>query len=129
MESERMLAYVMFIVVPIFAMIVYISLSGQFAAECKTEASGTSLSIIGSLGKCASLCWSKHNFGQDTYSDDCFIVTVYTKNAITRSEMENFFGSTAKVYFDSLDSNSTSKIKVRYNSTGKEISLIFFEKI
>lgn len=79
------------------------------------------------MGKCASLCWSKHNFGQDILSDDCFIVTVYTKNVITRTEMENFFGSTAKVYFDSLDSNTTTRIKVRYNSTGKEISLILYE--
>jgi hypothetical protein len=41
--------------------------------------------------------------------------------------MENFFESMTKVYFDSLEPNKAYKLKIRYNSTGKEISLLLLE--
>jgi hypothetical protein len=46
---------------------------------------------------------------------------------IKRSDMENFFESMTKIYFDVLEPDKTYKIKIRYNSTGKEISLILLE--
>lgn len=124
-----MLTYMMFILIPIVAIMVYISISGQFVSECKTEIAGTKIPVLGSLRNCVNSCWSKHSFGQDIFSDDCFLVTVNSSSRITKSEMEGFFGDMAKVYFDSLDPDVIYKIKVRYNSTGKEISLILFEKV
>jgi hypothetical protein len=129
MEVGKMLTYMMFVLIPIVAIIIYISISSQVISECKSEIGGTKFSVLGSLKNCVNACWSKHNFGQDVFSDDCFIVTVSPNTTITKSEMEKFFGAMTKVYFDSFDSNSVYKIKVKYNSTGKEISLTIFEKI
>jgi len=128
MEVGKMLTYMMFVLVPIVAIIIYIMISWNALPECKAEISGTKFVILGSLKSCADACWSKHNFGQDIFSDDCFLVTVSPNITITRSEMDSFFGSVAKVYLDSLEPNNAYLIKVRYNSTGKEISLIQFEK-
>jgi hypothetical protein len=129
MEVGKMLTYMIFILIPIVAMIVYISISSQFVSECKSEIVGSKISVIGSLRSCVKSCWSKHNFGQDIFSDDCFLVTVNSSNTLTRKEMESFFGDMTKVYFDSIEPGSIYKIKIRYNSTGKEISLILFEKV
>ena len=124
-----MLTYMMFILIPIVAIMVYISISGQFVSECKPQISGTRLSVLGSLKNCVDLCWSKHDFGQDIFSDDCFMVTVYPNSTIAKGDMEIFFGLNTNIYFDSFEPDTVYKIKVRYNSTGKEISLILFEKI
>jgi hypothetical protein len=45
--------------------------------------------------------------------------------------MEGYLNKPAntKVYFESLEKNVEHKIKIRYNSTGKEISLVLFEAI
>ncbi|MEM5829286.1 MAG: hypothetical protein QW040_00440 [Candidatus Aenigmatarchaeota archaeon] len=128
MEVGKMLNYVLFVVIPIVAVIVYISLSAKFISECKEEITGTKFSVLGSLSNCIKLCWSKHNFGQDIYSDDCYLVKVNSSTRITKDEMESFFGGETKVYFDSLEPSVVYGIKIRYNSTGKEISLILFEK-
>jgi hypothetical protein len=125
--TGKILTYVLFILIPIVALIVYFSILNQFFTECKEEIAGSKLFVLGSLEKCVSLCWSKHNFGQDIFSDDCFIVSVKSSNMIKRSDMENFFESMTKIYFDVLEPDKTYKIKIRYNSTGKEISLILLE--
>ncbi|MEM7814681.1 MAG: hypothetical protein QXK48_03890 [Candidatus Aenigmatarchaeota archaeon] len=127
MEVGKMLTYVLFVVIPVVAIMVYISLSGKFASECKEEIAGAKFSILGSLSNCINSCWSKHNFGQGIYSDDCYLVKVNSSTRITKTEMESFFGDEVKVYFDSLEPNVVQQIKIRYNSTGKEISLILFE--
>jgi hypothetical protein len=125
--AGKLLTYVLFILIPIAAIIVYISILNQFSFECKEEIVGTKLSVLGSLKNCINLCWSKHDFGQDIFSDDCFIVLVNSSSMITKTDMENFFESMTKVYFDSLELNKAYKLKIRYNSTGKEVSLILLE--
>jgi hypothetical protein len=125
--AGKLLTYVLFLLIPIVAIIVYISILNQFSVECKREIKGSKLFVLGSLKNCASLCWSKHNFGQDIFSDDCFLVSVSSADLITRSDMENFFESMTKIYFDFLKPNVDYEMKIRYNSTGKEISLILLE--
>jgi hypothetical protein len=68
----------LFILIPIVAIIIYISILNQLPTECKSEIGGTKNSISESLMDCVNSCWSKHNFGQDIFSDDCFLVTVYS---------------------------------------------------
>jgi hypothetical protein len=129
MEAGKLLSYLFLTLISIVAMIVYISITRQISSECKLEITGAKLTVLSELENCVRLCWSKHNFGGDVFSDDCFIVTVNSSSLISKDEMENFFKSMTKIYFDSLDQNKAYKIKIRYNSTGKEISLMIFEKL
>jgi hypothetical protein len=130
MEVGKILTAFMFIVVPILAIIVYISISWQiFPKECKTIVAGGSFSVLGNLKTCVDNCWSKHDFGRDVYSDDCYIISANSSSSISKSRMETFLSKPAnvKVYFESLEEDIEYKVKIRYNSTGKEISLILFE--
>jgi hypothetical protein len=129
MEAGKLLGYLFLTLISIVAMIVYISITRQISSECKLEITGAKLTVLSELENCVRLCWSKHNFGGDVFSDDCFIVTVNSSSLISKDEMENFFKSMTKIYFDSLDQNKAYKIKIRYNSTRKEISLMIFEKL
>lgn len=132
MEVGKLLTSLIFIVVPIAAIIIYISISWQaFPNECKTNLAGGSLSVLGDLKTCVDSCWSKHNFGQDVYSDDCYLVSINSTSPLSKGTMESFLNSSTntKVYFESLDGNVEYQIKIRYNSTGKEISLILFETV
>jgi|YelNatPaOPRAMG01_1025707.scaffolds.fasta_scaffold12868_2 hypothetical protein len=125
--AGKLLTYVLFILIPIVAIIVYISILNRFSVECKTEITGPKLSVLGSLKNCINLCWSKHDFGQDIFSDDCFIVSINSTSMITKTDMENFFENMTKTYFDFIEPNKAYKLKIRYNSTGKEVSLILLE--
>lgn len=126
MEIGRLLTSLIFIVVPIVAIIVYVSISYQFLPkECKMELVGDINSILGNLKICVDNCWSKHNFGKDIYSDDCYVVLINSTKPLDKNRIEKFLGNT-KVYFDFLEENVEHRIKIRYNSTGKEISLIRF---
>jgi hypothetical protein len=132
METGKLLTSLLFIVVAIAAIIVYISISWQsFPKECKTLLVGNSYSVLGSLKACVDNCWSKHDFGGDVYSDDCYVVSINSTNTLSRDRMEGYLNKPAntKVYFESLEKNVEHKIKIRYNSTGKEISLVLFEAI
>jgi hypothetical protein len=129
MEVGKLLTAFIFIIVPIAAVIVYISLSWQFfPKECKINLAGSSLSVLGNLKTCVDNCWSKHNFGKDVYSDDCYLISVNASSSLSKDEMENFLNKSAnaKIYFE-LEENVEHKIKIRYNSTVKEISLVLFE--
>jgi hypothetical protein len=125
--AGKLLTYVLFILIPIVAIIVYFSILTKFSVECKSEILGSKLSVLGHLKNCIDLCWSKHNFGQDIFSDDCFVVLVNSSNMITRDDMEKIFDRMTKVYFDFLEPNKAYMVKIRYNSTGKEVSLILLQ--
>jgi hypothetical protein len=130
MEIGRMLTSLIFIIVPIVAIIVYISISWQsFPKECKTILGGNSFSVLGNLKVCVDNCWSKHDFGKDLYSDDCYVISINSTDSLDKDKMEKFLGkpSNTKVYFEFLEKNVEHKVKIRYNSTGKEISLGLFE--
>jgi len=130
MEIGRLLTGFIFIVVAIVGILIYILISWQsFSKECRTNLAGNINSILGNLNTCVNNCWSKHNFGEDIYSDDCYIVSINSTSNLSKETIEKFFSKSAstKVYFDSLEKDIKHNIKIRYNSTGKEISLVLFE--
>lgn len=47
MDVGKMLTYVMFILIPIVAIIVYVMIAWQSVPECKSEISGARLSVLG----------------------------------------------------------------------------------
>lgn len=130
MEIGKLLTALLFIIVAIAAILVYISISWQsFPKECKTDLAGRSSSILGNLKTCVDNCWSKHDFGGDLNSDDCYVISINSTSSISKDMMEKYLNkpATTKVYFETLEANVENKIKVRYNSTVKEISLVLFE--
>ncbi|MEM7821694.1 MAG: hypothetical protein QXX38_02690 [Candidatus Aenigmatarchaeota archaeon] len=127
MEVGKLLSYVLFLLVVIIALVVYFSFVGKFSIECKEALAGSKYLILENLKNCAELCWSKNDFGQGIFSEDCFLVKINSLQEMKREEMERFFEKYVKIYFDSIESNKNYQIKVRYNSTGKEISLLIFE--
>jgi len=126
MEVGKLLSHVLFLLIAIIALIVYFSFVG-FRAECKEDLTGSKYSILSNLKNCAELCWSKNDFGQGIFSEDCFLIKINSSQEIKREEIEKFFESYVKIYFESIENNKNYQIKVRYNSTGKEISLLIFE--
>lgn len=130
MEDSKLLTSLIFIVVAIAATIIYVSISWQSSTkECKTVLWGSSYSVLGGLKNCVENCWSKHNFGGDVYNDDCYVISINSTNPLSKGSIEKISEKSlsVKVYFDSLAEKVEYKVKVRYNSTGKEISLILFE--
>ena len=77
------------------------------------------------LNKCVELCWKRHNFGEDTTVDDCYSITIWINDRpIEKDELEKL-SENVKVYWnDDLEPKFNYNIKIRYNYTGKEISLI-----
>ena len=127
MDVGKLLTSLIFIIVPIAAMIVYISISGQiFPKECKLELKGGASSILGSLKVCVDNCWNKHDFGNDIYSDDCYVVSIDPTNPLSKEMVEKFLNKPAnvKTYFDELESGRKYRVKIRYNSSAPEISIL-----
>jgi hypothetical protein len=127
MDVGKLLTFLIFIIVPIAAMIVYISISGQiFPKECKLDLRGKASHILSSLKVCVDNCWSKHDFGNDIYSDDCYVVSINSTNSLSKNTMEKFLNRPAnvKAYFDELESGRKYRLKIRYNSSAPEISIV-----
>lgn len=124
MEVGKLISYVLFLIVAIVALIVYFSFVGQFSRECKEAITGSKYSVLMNLKNCVELCWSRNDFGQEIFSEDCFLVKVNSVEEIKKEEMEKFFEDYVKIYFNSIESGKINQLKIRYNSTGKEISLM-----
>lgn len=131
MEIGRPITTLFLIVVPIAAILIYITIAWQLyrsSVKCYTNLNGSSHYVLSSLRDCVEKCWSKHGFGEDTYNDDCYLIEIFLKDPLKKAEIEGFLSSTAptKAYFDLLEEGVEHKLKVRYNFTGPEISLIRF---
>ncbi|MGC8812426.1 MAG: hypothetical protein ACP5O8_02455 [Candidatus Aenigmatarchaeota archaeon] len=128
MEVGKILISMILIFVAILAVYVYIAILSQSQPKtCEEFLSGSKYSILSSLKACVENCWSKHDFGKDVYNDDCYTVRINPSERIEKSEIENFFSIRVKAYFDSLEKDYNYTVKVRYNYTGQEISLVGFE--
>lgn len=128
MEVGKILTSLILIFVAVFAIYVYISFLYQTQTKtCEESLSGSKLHILSSLKVCVENCWSKHDFGRDIYNDDCYIIRINPSEKIEKSETESFFSIPVKTYFDFLEKGYNYTIKVRYNYTGQEISLVVFE--
>jgi len=129
MEVGNLLNQMVYLVIPVVAIIVFVSIAWNFSGQgCKLFTGGNNSIILGNLNACTENCWSKHDYGADLYMDDCFVVNVTTKGQLDKNVVESSMNRTipVKVYFDFLDANKTYAIKIKYNSTGKEISLVKF---
>jgi hypothetical protein len=127
MEIGKLLTSLIFIIVPIVALIIFITIAWKTVPkDCMTNLGGNSFSILGYLKTCVDNCWSKHDYGKGIYSDDCYIVSVNSSTSLGKNKMEDFLKTpaTTKVYFDQLGSNTKYKLKLRYNSSAPEISII-----
>ncbi|MBU5688598.1 MAG: glucosaminidase domain-containing protein, partial [Candidatus Aenigmarchaeota archaeon] len=89
---------------------------------CWENLNGTKSDILKELKKCGDICWSKHDFGKDTISDDCYTVTIFSTDQNIGKEdiesLEKFFVS----YIETLNSKKPYNIKIRYESNTKKIS-------
>lgn len=120
-----------FIIISILVIITLIYLASQQNPEyCFTDLNATSDVILLNVKNCVNICWKRHDFGNDIETEDCYLMDVFIqdKDLITE-DFEKYFprNSFVKIYFDDLKSLSQQKIKIRYNATGKEISLVKVE--
>lgn len=125
--EEKLTVEIIFIVVPIMAVIIYIATIWKFSSpDCNTDIVGPNSSVARNLVYCANKCWSKHSFGKDVYDDDCYTVTVNATDGLTGPGLEKYFtdNPTGKAYFSSLSPNKNYTLRVRYNASGPEISFI-----
>lgn len=131
MDIENMLTGMIFLIVPIVAILIYATLTWETvrgSLPCQTNVTGSSDYILGSIKSCAEKCWSKHSFGRDTLNDDCYTMNINLDETLGKSTIENFFSKLfpLKAYFNSLNQGQ-SEVKVRYNSTAPEISLVLID--
>ncbi|MFH8109296.1 MAG: hypothetical protein QXO95_01980 [Candidatus Aenigmatarchaeota archaeon] len=116
------------IIAAVFSVYLYVLfLYSSQQKACNEFLSGNKQSVLGSLKNCIENCWSKHDFGKDIYNDDCYIVRINSSERIEKTEMENFPSVKVRAYFNSLEKYYSYVIKIRYNYTGQEISLVVFE--
>lgn len=117
----------MYIVIPILAIIVFIYLSWQHVpVECHTDLNSTSDVVLSNLGRCIDNCWKKHDFGVDREVEDCYIINLLIQDKrIVANDFSN--RNYVKVYFDSLEPSIYHTIKIRYDPVEKEISLVKVE--
>lgn len=117
----------MYIVIPIVGIIFFVYLSWQHAPTyCHVDLNSTSDVVMLNLGKCIDDCWKKNDFGNDLENTDCYVLNVYVQDrAITRNDFSS--RKYVKAYFNSLESLSPHKLKIRYNATEKGIDLVTIE--
>jgi hypothetical protein len=92
------------------------------ATSCQTRINTTTRLAKGFIKNCIQKCWSKHDFGSDLNSDDCFIIDLLlTDTSLYAKDLENEY---TKAYFERLDPGNNYKLKIRYNATAREINLL-----
>lgn len=92
--------------------------------KCWTELNGSKRDVLLSLKECIENCWSKYDFGSDATINDCFTVILFSKDEnIKKSDIENL-KEYAKSYFDEFRANTPYRLKIRYNYTGSEVSIV-----
>jgi len=123
MSVIRAVPGLFYIIIAVATIIIFMMLMWQHVPQkCYEELNGTSVRVIDNLEKCADMCWRKHDFGSDLENDDCYIINVFVQDDnISKQDFEN---DDLHVYFDQIESGKQYKIKIRYNATGPEISLI-----
>ena len=111
------------LIVAIAVIVIFMILMWQHVPQkCYEELNGTSVRVEDNLEKCADMCWRRHNFGSDLENDDCYIIDVFVQDSdILKQDFESEF---IQVYFDKIEKEKLYKIKIRYNATGPEISIL-----
>jgi hypothetical protein len=115
-----------FIIIPIVAMTFFFLLVWQHTTVyCNEDLNGTADRILKAMKKCIDDCWSRHDFGSDMSMDDCYIVNLWIQDQpIINSDIEGL-NENVKIYWeDQLNIKTEYTVKIRYNYTGNEISLL-----
>lgn len=126
MEVTRLVSYLPYIIIPIIGVLILVSISSRFfGPECRTILSGDPQYIFNSLRICVEKCWSKHDYGKDNLFDDCFSIRLRSENDLKREDTSKILTNVPlQSYFNILEKEKDYRIKVRYNSTAPEISLV-----
>ena len=124
---SRLVTEMMYIVIPILAVIIFIYLSWQHTPiECHTDLNSTSSIVLENLKRCIDNCWERHDFGSDRETEDCYVINLFIQNKdITKNDFSD--RNYVKLYSDSLEHSREQTIKIRYNATAKEICLVKVE--
>jgi len=123
---NKLAVNMMLIVIPIVAILFFILLSWQhISPHCWTELNASKDTILNSLKKCVNICWSKHDFGSDPTTDDCYVIDLFIKDrSISEKELNNL-GNNVKSYLNPVLQKETQyKIKIRYDYSKNEISFV-----
>jgi len=103
------------------------SLAWKFVAKskCSEYVNSTALNVIDSLRECAKACWSKHGFGKDELSDDCFVVRVFIRDRnVTWDEVEGDF---VIADFEKIVKEELVQLKIRYDASLRKVTISVFE--
>ena len=77
------------------------------------------------MKQCVDKCWSSHNYGQDIYNEDCYVIDVKISEDVTKSSLEaGLEEKSVNIYFELLEKDTNYKLKIRYNASAPEISLL-----
>ncbi|MBU5689077.1 MAG: hypothetical protein KQA41_02535, partial [Candidatus Aenigmarchaeota archaeon] len=122
MDSNKLVADMLLIAIPIAAIILFISLSWKvMPTKCWENLNGTKSDILKELKKCGDICWSKHDFGKDIALDDCYTIDIFsTDYNIEKKDIENLDENFVS-HIDFIYSNTPYKIKIRYDYITKTI--------
>lgn len=126
MGTNKIVADMMLIVIPIAAILLFISIAWkQVPNRCWENLNGSKEGILISLRKCINNCWSKHDFGAEPIIDDCYSISMWIEDKdITKKDLEGIEKYVKSYLEGDLIKKTQYNIKIRYNYTGSEISLV-----
>ncbi len=117
---------IIYVLIPVIAAVIFIYLSWQHVSvQCHTYLNSTSKVVLLNLKRCAENCWKKHDFGSDLENDDCYLINVLVQDVgLSKNDFSDH--AYVKLYSD-IQPSIEQKIKIRYNATGNEVSLVKIE--
>lgn len=129
LSVEKNVVGLLLIVVPIFTVIVLITISWQTVPKiCYLDQNTASELIVQNLVTCSNLCWSKHNSGSDSIVDDCFVIKAISTDKGIEQDLEKVKRDFVDIKFKKIDANKQYQIKVRYDGYERKV-LLFSEEV
>ena len=114
-----------FIIIPILGVSLLIMFAkNQIPDSCFDDLEGNRDIILNNLKKCADVCWKKHDFGNDKFNEDCYVIKI-TPNPgkISEEDLNSFYpDAVSEVGFD-LEEGITYRLLMRYDGSKPEIRI------
>ena len=127
MESGKIISSLIWVLVSISVLLILILISkSTITQKCFENIGGNKAHIKDYLTSCASNCWSKHDYGKEPNSVDCYSIIINSSEKITNKDIESIsknFNVKSYLNFD-LNENTVYRIKLRYDYIKQEISVI-----
>jgi len=124
---SELFSSVAIILVSVVCVGIFVMLAWKFyyKPKCPNEINATKETVVSQLMSCSESCWSRHGFGKDTKSEDCYVVKVFLKDSELRgSDLETNY---VVPMFESIDIGSEVQLKIRYDASLKKIVITVFE--